>query len=172
MIRQVAASSSMTLGCLALLIAAPPSRRCFWRRTPDTRRARWATRGSCTSLPPRTAAASPPACRPWLLCTRLRSAACPHAAPAPALAALVIMPCQAHATGSGLAATPHGAARLPAPVASCARADMDPSVRSWQAYRDDLAWAAGWLYAATHEANFLRDAHAALAESRVQEPER
>ncbi|KAK9821120.1 hypothetical protein WJX81_000795 [Elliptochloris bilobata] len=40
------------------------------------------------------------------------------------------------------------------------------------AYRDDLAWAAGWLYAATREADFLRDAHAALAESRREEPER
>lgn len=45
-------------------------------------------------------------------------------------------------------------------------------MRSWQAYRDDLAWAAGWLYAATRKSEFLRDAHAALAESRVQEPER
>lgn len=41
-----------------------------------------------------------------------------------------------------------------------------------QAYRDDLAWAAGWLYAATREAAFLREAHALLAESRREEPER
>ena len=37
------------------------------------RRALWAMRGSCTSLPPRTAAPLPPVCRQWLLCTRPRS---------------------------------------------------------------------------------------------------
>lgn len=72
------AAVSLNGACRALPMVPAPGRRCSWRRTPDMRRALWATHGSCTALPRSTAAPLPPACRQWLLYTRPRSAACPH----------------------------------------------------------------------------------------------